>query len=75
MTFREMQESNKPFLIPADVAPVLGCNPHLIRIEAKNGTLPFPYVLLGSRVKIPREGFIAWMQGQIPNRQEGGARE
>ena len=64
MTFHEVKESNKAFLIPAEVASVLKCHPHAIRIDAKNGTLPFPYIRIGNRVKIPREGFIAWMKGQ-----------
>lgn len=62
MTLDEIRASDKDFLIPEDLAGVLGCNPHVIRIEAKNGTLPFPYVRLGTRTKVPRLPFIRWME-------------
>ena len=64
MTLQQIRESDKAILIPADVAEVLGCHPHAIRIKARNGTLEFPYTLIGSRVKIPREGFLNWMEGK-----------
>ena len=63
MTLDEIRKSDKVFLIPTDIAEILGCNPHAIRIEAKNGTLPFDYVRLGSRTKILREGFLSWIDG------------
>ena len=65
MTLEQIRSSEKPVLIPADVAEVLGCNPHAIRIRAAEGTLPFPCVRIGSRTKIPRLGFLRWMDGQI----------
>ena len=65
MTLEEIRRSDKAILIPADVAEVFGCHPHAIRIKARNGTLEFPYSLIGSRVKIPREGFLAWMEGRF----------
>ena len=67
MTLDEIRKSDKDYLIPTDVAEVFGCNPHAIRIAAQNGTLEFPYVQLGNRTKIPRERFIAWMEGRIAN--------
>ena len=64
MTLTEIRRSDKAFLIPKDIAGVLACDPHAIRVGAANGTLPFPYVRCGNRTKIPREGFLAWMEGR-----------
>ena len=65
MTLDEIRKSDKPYLIPSDVAEVFGCNPHAIRIRAQAGTLEFPYFRSGSRTKIPREAFLAWMEGRL----------
>jgi len=67
MTFEQIRTSDKPVLKPADVAEVLGCHPYAVNIRAKDGSLPFPHFMSGSRVKIPREGFIAWMEGRVNN--------
>lgn len=63
MTLKEIMESDKPMLIPADIAPVLGCDPHAIRVAAKTKPelLQFPVIVIGSRVKIPRLPFIEYM--------------
>lgn len=67
MTLEQIRSSDKDFLIPADIAEVLDCNPHSIRIEAANGTLPFHVIRVGSRTKIPRMAFLAWMDGTDAN--------
>ena len=56
MTLAEMMTSDKVFLTPAEVAPVMGCNPQRIRVMAAQAPelLPFPVVKIGSRVRIPR---------------------
>ena len=35
MTIQEIQKSDRPFLLPADVAEVLQCDPQCIRILAE----------------------------------------
>ena len=65
MTMDEIRKSEKDFLIPADIAEVVRCDPQAIREDAKNGTLQFPYLRSGSRTKIPRLAFIAWMEGRL----------
>ena len=35
MTYQEIITSTKDVLTPADIAPVLGCDPQKIRIQAK----------------------------------------
>lgn len=68
MTFEEIERSEKECLVPADVAKVLGCDPYNINLQVredkKNGrnSFPFPTILIGSRVKIPRRAFIEAMK-------------
>lgn len=62
MTLDEIRESGKTMLTPADVAPVLGCNPYAINVAAKQepGRLGFSVCVIGNRVKIPRLSFLRW---------------
>lgn len=66
MTLDEMRALDREFLIPREVAPVLGCDPQDIRVCAKQcpERLGFNVAVIGSRVKIPRLGFLNWMDGQ-----------
>lgn len=63
MTIEEIKASSKPFLNAADVAPVLGCNPHFIRCAAreKPELLGFSTCVMGSKVLIPRKPFLAFI--------------
>ena len=63
MTLEELRASDKVFLTPADVAPVLGCDPHSIRVAAhqRPELLGFPVIVIGSRVKIPRIPFLIFL--------------
>lgn len=65
----EIRASSKTLLFPADIAGVMGCDPHAIRIKAANGTLPFPYFRSGNRTKIPRKPFLIWLEGYENPRQ------
>lgn len=58
--------TDKPMLTPADVAPVLGCHPYAINVQAKTdpAQLGFPVTIIGRRVKIPRLAFLAWLEGK-----------
>lgn len=62
MTKEEIMHSPKETLTPADIAPILGCDPQLIRLAAKDKEnrhlLSFPVDIIGNRVKIPRIPFI-----------------
>ncbi len=66
MTIEEIKTSDKNMLTPGDIAPVLGCDPNLIRYQAKEDIkqLGFPAAKLGSRIKIPRQAFINWYEGK-----------
>ncbi len=63
MTMQEILRSDKDFLTPEDVREVLGCMPYSINVQAKEdpAKLGFPVIVIGTRVKIPRLGFIHFM--------------
>lgn len=65
MTIEEVRASTKTTLTPADIAPIIGCNPQGIRITARRNPewLGFPVVCIGNRVKIPREPFLRHWTG------------
>lgn len=46
-----------------DVGEILGISPQAIRDESKRGNLPFA-ISIGSRCIIPRERFVAFMEGK-----------
>lgn len=63
MTLQEIIASDKPFLTPAEVAPVMGADPHTIRCTARQRPelLGFPFTFSGNRMKIPRIPFLRFM--------------
>lgn len=63
MTLSEIINSEKTFLIPADIALVLGSDPHTIRCTAhqRPELLGFPFTFSGNRMKIPRIPFLRFM--------------
>ena len=60
MTLAEIKASDAVFLLPADIAPVLGCNPNFIRLTAHENpaSLGFPVSVIGTRVRVPRKPFL-----------------
>ena len=66
MTLDEIRNSTKEVLTPAEVAPMLGCDPQDIRVAAKQHPerLGFNVAVIGTRVKVPRLAFIRWMEGE-----------
>ena len=64
MTLKEIERSEKEFLLAADVAPVLGLDPQCLRSQAQDDPvkLGFPVTVTGSRVRIPRLGFLHFMK-------------
>ena len=65
MTIDEIRATDKPMLSPVDVAGVLGSDPQTIRLTAKMAPerVGYPFTFTGNRMKIPRIGFINWMEG------------
>lgn len=60
MTLNDIERLDKPMLLATDIAPYLRCDDGLIRLQAQTEPekLGFPVIVMGSRVKIPKEGFI-----------------
>lgn len=63
MTIEEIKASDKLTLTAADVGPVLGSDPAVIRIQARidPDALGFPVSVIGNRVKIPRLPFLEFL--------------
>ena len=68
MTLDDLERLDKECLSPTEVACIIGCDPYNINLQVKadkaNGinSFPFPTILLGTRVKIPRRAFIEAMK-------------
>lgn len=67
MTLEEIKASDKRFLTPADVAPVLGSDPHTIRCTARQRPelLGFNFTFSGNRMKIPRIPFLRFLGVEV----------
>jgi len=67
MTLSEIRSSDKPLLLPSEVAPVLGCDAHSIRLQAREypELLGFPVVVIGNRTLIPRKPFLRFMGEEV----------
>lgn len=65
ITLEEIEALPKEMLVPTDIASYLGCNPYSINVAIKKGAkFPFPVILMGSRVRIPKTPFIKAMRGE-----------
>ena len=65
MTIEEIKRSEKAFLIPSDIAPVIHSDPQTIRVTARQRPelLGFPFTFTGNRMKIPRIPFLRFVEG------------
>ena len=63
MNIEDILASTTPMLRPADVAPIIGCDPQWVRDTAKSNpaALGFPIIVVGTRVEIPRIPFLRFM--------------
>lgn len=63
MTVEELKATDSMFVYPQDIAPLLGCDPHKIRVTAKTNPrmLGFPVTIVGRRVKIWRIPFLRYI--------------
>lgn len=68
MTIEDVEKIDREFLIPKEIAPILGCSAFNINLQAKydreNGvsSFPFPVILIGTRVRIPKRAFVEVMK-------------
>lgn len=65
LTLSAIAEMENVFLIPAQVAQVLGCSQYYINVASQTpdgrAYLGFPVTRIGNRVKIPRIPFLRYM--------------
>ena len=63
MKLSDIEAIDREYLLPREVAAVLGCDPQGIRVWARQRPqeLGFPVVVIGSRVRIPKQGFLTYM--------------
>ncbi len=66
MTLEEARSSDKVMLTPAEVASIIHCDAHALRIMARQNpeALGFKTTVIRSRTLIPREAFLAWLSGR-----------
>lgn len=66
MTLDDIRAIPREYLLPSEVAAVLRCDPNGIRLWArvKPEALGFPVIVIGHRVRIPKQGFIDYMRGR-----------
>lgn len=64
-TLEDIARLEADFLIPSQVAAVLGCDQYMINVASRTAKgrehLGFPVIRIGNRVKIPRRPFLAYM--------------
>jgi hypothetical protein len=67
MDLGEIKSSTKMFLRPADIAPILGSDPHTLRCTARQRPelLGFEFTFTGNRMKIPRIPFLRFLGENI----------
>lgn len=72
LTLADIEAMPQECLTPAQVAPFFGTNPQAIREQARRAPelLGFPVVCLGTRVKIPKVGFIDYIKNGGGRRYE-----
>lgn len=64
-TLEEIEACEKTMLTPQDVSDYLGCHHYSINVAARDcpDALGFPVIKMGSRVRIPKEGFVRFCRG------------
>jgi len=65
-TLQTLRELDTDTITPAMAADVLGCTGHLLgrMCQDEPAKVPFPFICIGRRTIIPREGFIRWAEGR-----------
>lgn len=55
------------YLIPEQIAPILGCAQYSINVQARDDpySFGFPVIKIGTRVRIPRIAFLRFMRGEV----------
>ena len=66
VTYEELMTTDKLFLTVADIAPALKMAHRTIMAQIRKDprALGFPVIMAGQSVRIPTEGFRAFLRGQ-----------
>lgn len=66
VTLDDLKRVDRDWLLAREVAPILGTDPHSIRVWAhqRPESMGFPVCVIGSRVRIPKKPFIEFMEGR-----------
>ena len=64
-TLEEIEACPKSMLVPTDVAGYLNCEAYSINLQARQAPelLGFPVIVMGTRVRIPKDGFVRFCRG------------
>lgn len=64
-TLQEVRECEKEFLVPEDIKGLLRCDSQSISMQARTdpSKLGFRVIVMGTRVRIPREAFVKFCEG------------
>jgi hypothetical protein len=75
MTLSDIEKIPRDYLNPEDVAEVLDMKPYSINLQAKDNQekLGFPVIVTGTRVRIPKEGFLYFMRHGRPQAEPPAA--
>lgn len=65
-TLEDIERIASPVLLPRQIAAYLKCSPYTINCQAQQAPdrLGFPVIVAGSRVKIPKDGFINFCKAE-----------
>ena len=63
-TIDQIRDMRDDFLSAETVAGCMKIKPNRFRDYARNGQLPFPVVVSGSRIKVSRTAFLEWVDGK-----------
>ena len=70
MTLDEIKAMNEDFISAAQAASVMKMDVGRLIGYARKGELPFPAVISGNRVKIPRAGFLKFLGVEIEEKKK-----
>ena len=65
ITLDDLRSIDREFITPVIAANILGCDPHYIRLTAREAPeeLGYNVTRIGRNTKIPRIGFIRFLEG------------
>lgn len=61
-TLEEVEELGRPMLSPQNIMHIVRISDEGLRMQAREGMLPFPSICHKSRVVFPKEPFLRYMR-------------